>query len=183
MSTNPIATVSPPSSLAMAKMNNEGELQPGYSTSNRYRLQVNPKDAHNSIDSSLLTYQNNINHNNNIHYHHNNNNSNNNNHHHNNNDSGSHGKRQRRGNHYKNINHHGIMHRRKEKEPEMVERRNERERMRVRLVNDAFKLLRSHIPVDPRQKKLSKVNTLRLAIQYIKYLQRLIETNPQPQSS
>jgi achaete-scute complex protein len=60
-------------------------------------------------------------------------------------------------------------------EPTAVARRNERERNRVRLVNDGFFSLRQHIPYFPDKKKLSKVETLRCAVSYIKHLQRLIE--------
>ncbi|XP_068745010.1 achaete-scute homolog 1-like [Montipora capricornis] len=53
-------------------------------------------------------------------------------------------------------------------------RRNERERNRVKLVSDGFATLRKHIPTTPMNKKLSKVETLRTAIEYIKYLQRML---------
>lgn len=58
-----------------------------------------------------------------------------------------------------------------------IRRRNERERTRVRNVNDGFEKLRSHLPLmhNQREKRLSKVETLRLAIAYIKHLQRLLE--------
>lgn len=177
MATNHLLTSSSP----MENITNKGEAQSGFSKGNSYRshIRVNPSHGHVSKDSSILTHQNNLNHNNTLHSYHDINTVVHSHH----SGSNNHPKRQRRSHHYKNMNHHGIINRRKEKEPEMVERRNERERMRVRLVNDAFRLLRSHIPVDPRQKKLSKVNTLRLAIQYIKYLQRLIDTNPPAQTS
>lgn len=60
-------------------------------------------------------------------------------------------------------------------EPNAVARRNERERNRVRMVNDGFSSLRQHIPYFPEKKKLSKVETLRCAVAYIKHLQQLIE--------
>lgn len=60
-------------------------------------------------------------------------------------------------------------------ESNAVARRNERERNRVRLVNDGFSSLRQHIPYFPDKKKLSKVETLRCAVSYIKHLQKLIE--------
>ena len=60
-------------------------------------------------------------------------------------------------------------------EPTAVARRNERERNRVRMVNDGFSSLRQHIPYFPDKKKLSKVETLRCAVAYIKHLQQLIE--------
>ena len=59
-------------------------------------------------------------------------------------------------------------------EPSAVARRNERERNRVRMVNDGFLCLRQHIPYFPDKKKLSKVETLRCAVAYIKHLQDLI---------
>ena len=60
------------------------------------------------------------------------------------------------------------------KEPAAVARRNARERRRVKMVNDGFMRLRKHVPTDPKNKKLSKVKTLRLAIDYIKHLQQLL---------
>lgn len=66
-----------------------------------------------------------------------------------------------------------------------VVRRNARERNRVKQVNNGFANLRQHIP--PKvinslmnnnrgvNKKLSKVDTLRLAVEYIKNLQQLLE--------
>ena len=60
-----------------------------------------------------------------------------------------------------------------------IRRRNERERTRVRNVNDGFERLRNHLPLLPNQKdkRLSKVETLRLAIAYIKQLQELLLAN------
>lgn len=57
-----------------------------------------------------------------------------------------------------------------------IRRRNERERVRVRNVNAGFERLRLHLPLTPTQKdkRLSKVETLRLAIEYIKRLQEII---------
>lgn len=57
-----------------------------------------------------------------------------------------------------------------------IRRRNERERTRVRNVNDGFERLRNHLPLLPNQrdKRLSKVETLRLAIAYIKQLQEAL---------
>ena len=59
-----------------------------------------------------------------------------------------------------------------------IKRRNERERTRVRNVNEGFERLRNHLPLLPnqREKRLSKVETLRLAISYIKHLQNLLES-------
>ncbi|XP_064488556.1 achaete-scute homolog 2-like [Ornithodoros turicata] len=54
-----------------------------------------------------------------------------------------------------------------------VARRNERERNRVRLVNHGFNTLRQHVPCGGN-KKLSKVETLRSAVEYIQELQELL---------
>ncbi|XP_033739777.1 achaete-scute homolog 1-like [Pecten maximus] len=61
-----------------------------------------------------------------------------------------------------------------QKPPQVVERRNARERRRVQAVNTAFLRLRKHVPSHTKQKRLSKVKTLRVAIDYIKQLQDMI---------
>ncbi|XP_015790917.1 achaete-scute homolog 1b-like [Tetranychus urticae] len=60
-----------------------------------------------------------------------------------------------------------------------VRRRNERERTRVRNVNEGFERLRQHLPLPKpcRDKRLSKVETLREAINYIKKLQNLLKSD------
>lgn len=63
-----------------------------------------------------------------------------------------------------------------------VLRRNERERNRVRLVNHGFNALRMHVPRGggggvERRKKLSKVDTLRSAVEYIRELHELLGLN------
>lgn len=64
--------------------------------------------------------------------------------------------------------------------PVAVARRNARERNRVKQVNNGFSTLRSHIPshvaagYGDRGKKLSKVETLRMAVEYIRGLQRML---------
>ncbi|XP_063224815.1 achaete-scute complex protein T8-like, partial [Bacillus rossius redtenbacheri] len=71
--------------------------------------------------------------------------------------------------------------------PLAVARRNARERNRVKQVNNGFATLRQHIPAavaeaylppgeaaPARGKKLSKVETLRMAVDYIRGLQRLL---------
>ncbi|GFU27112.1 BHLH domain-containing protein [Nephila pilipes] len=57
-----------------------------------------------------------------------------------------------------------------------VARRNERERKRVRLVNQGFAILRDKVPRDRcyRGRRSSKVETLRAAIMYIRQLQQLL---------
>ena len=44
-------------------------------------------------------------------------------------------------------------------------------------INDAFEGLREHIPTLPYEKRLSKVDTLKLAIGYISFLSELIKTD------
>ncbi|OQR79546.1 achaete-scute1-like [Tropilaelaps mercedesae] len=62
------------------------------------------------------------------------------------------------------------------KKPAMAppNRRNERERNRVKQVNQGFATLRSHIPAIANTKKLSKVITLRSAVDYIRTLEQLL---------
>ncbi|KAE8593748.1 hypothetical protein XENTR_v10019297 [Xenopus tropicalis] len=55
------------------------------------------------------------------------------------------------------------------------ERRNERERNRVKLVNLGFAKLRQHVPqAQGPNKKMSKVETLRSAVEYIRALQSIL---------
>ncbi|XP_076330048.1 achaete-scute homolog 1-like [Tachypleus tridentatus] len=58
--------------------------------------------------------------------------------------------------------------------PATVARRNQRERNRVRLVNLGFANLRRHVPNNAKNKKMSKVETLRSAVEYIRQLQKLL---------
>lgn len=70
-------------------------------------------------------------------------------------------------------------------QPASVQRRNARERNRVKQVNMGFNNLRQHIPSDVvtalgnagrgASKKLSKVDTLRIAVEYIRRLQGMID--------
>lgn len=62
-------------------------------------------------------------------------------------------------------------------EPAFIRKRNERERHRVRCVNEGYARLREHLPRELEEKRLSKVETLRAAIDYIKHLQSLLELN------
>ena len=59
-------------------------------------------------------------------------------------------------------------------QPAKVARRNARERNRVKQVNSGFEVLRVHIPVAAKNKKMSKVDTLRHAVEYIQSLQRML---------
>lgn len=56
-----------------------------------------------------------------------------------------------------------------------VRKRNQRERERVRCVNEGYARLLRHLPNENKQKRLSKVETLRKAIQYIKQLQQVLQ--------
>ncbi|VDO57427.1 unnamed protein product, partial [Haemonchus placei] len=56
-----------------------------------------------------------------------------------------------------------------------VWKRNERERYRVRCVNNGYETLRKHLPVSDVEKRISKVDTLRLAIRYIKHLEAVLK--------
>lgn len=60
-------------------------------------------------------------------------------------------------------------------DPVAVARRNERERNRVKQVNDGFDSLRKHVPFLPDKKKLSKVEILRCAMLYIRDLKDIVE--------
>ncbi|XP_045592168.1 achaete-scute homolog 2 [Procambarus clarkii] len=59
--------------------------------------------------------------------------------------------------------------------PVAVARRNARERNRVKQVNNGFATLRQHIPGAAKAKKISKVETLKQAVDYIRSLQELLE--------
>ena len=78
------------------------------------------------------------------------------------------GKSKKPRNRYKHIPH-------REKPKPVVARRNARERRRVQTVNGAFSLLRKHIPYESKHKRLSKVKTLRIAINYIQQLQQMLQ--------
>ena len=58
-----------------------------------------------------------------------------------------------------------------------ISRRNARERNRVKEVNNGFTVLRQHIPGAATTKKISKVDTLKQAVEYIQNLQVLLEEN------
>ena len=54
---------------------------------------------------------------------------------------------------------------------------NTRERRRMKTINDAFEGLRARVPVARDDRKLSKVDTLRLAIAYIRQLSEMISVS------
>ena len=58
--------------------------------------------------------------------------------------------------------------------PAKVARRNARERNRVKQVNCGFEMLRAHIPSAAAEKNISKVETLRHAVEYIRSLQKML---------
>ncbi|XP_008052754.1 achaete-scute homolog 3 [Carlito syrichta] len=58
--------------------------------------------------------------------------------------------------------------------PAFIRKRNERERQRVKCVNEGYAQLRHHLPEEYLEKRLSKVETLKAAIKYINYLQSLL---------
>lgn len=62
-------------------------------------------------------------------------------------------------------------------QPVSISRRNARERNRVKQVNNGFAALRQHIPGAARAKKISKVDTLKQAVEYIQNLQLLLDEN------
>jgi len=57
---------------------------------------------------------------------------------------------------------------------------NMRERKRMQSINEAFDGLRQHIPTLPYEKRLSKVDTLRLTIGYINFLAEMVESDDKP---
>ncbi|XP_071453173.1 achaete-scute homolog 1a-like [Hetaerina americana] len=69
-------------------------------------------------------------------------------------------------------------------QPASVARRNARERNRVKQVNNGFATLRQHIPIGSSNsaaaKKMSKVETLRCAVEYIRSLQSLLNSENPP---
>lgn len=60
-------------------------------------------------------------------------------------------------------------------DPACLRRRNERERDRVRCVNEGYLRLKEHLPITNKEKRMSKVDTLRCAIKYIKHLKTLLD--------
>ncbi len=55
---------------------------------------------------------------------------------------------------------------------------NHRERKRMVTLNDSFESLKCHIPTFSHEKKLSRIETLRLAISYISFMSELVHGNP-----
>ncbi|XP_061858043.1 helix-loop-helix protein 13-like [Colius striatus] len=59
---------------------------------------------------------------------------------------------------------------------------NRRERRRMLGINAAFERLRCHVPTFPYEKRLSKIDTLRLAIAYIALLGEILLSRCHPKS-
>ncbi|XP_041858372.1 fer3-like protein [Melanotaenia boesemani] len=59
---------------------------------------------------------------------------------------------------------------------------NIRERKRMLSINSAFEELRCHVPTFPYEKRLSKIDTLRLAIAYIALLREILSSGCDPKS-
>ena len=57
---------------------------------------------------------------------------------------------------------------------------NVRERKRMMSINSGFEELRQHVPTFPYEKRLSKIDTLRLAISYIALLRDMLESGLDP---
>ena len=51
------------------------------------------------------------------------------------------------------------------------------ERTRLVSINEAFEILRTHIPTFPYERRLSKIDTLHLAIAYINLLESILDSN------
>lgn len=69
-------------------------------------------------------------------------------------------------------------------QPHKVQRHaaNIRERKRMLSINSAFEELRCHVPTFPYEKRLSKIDTLRLAIAYIALLREILVSGRDPKS-
>lgn len=65
----------------------------------------------------------------------------------------------------------------KKPRPLVMSKRNARERRRVKMINLGYETLRLHVPGGAENKKLSKVDTLRRAVDYIKYLQTVLDSD------
>ncbi|KAH0620898.1 hypothetical protein JD844_021783 [Phrynosoma platyrhinos] len=66
--------------------------------------------------------------------------------------------------------------------PAFIRKRNERERQRVKCVNEGYAKLRHHLPAEYLEKRLSKVETLQAAIKYIRYLQSVLHNDSEENS-
>ncbi|XP_072542416.1 uncharacterized protein [Salminus brasiliensis] len=79
---------------------------------------------------------------------------------------------------------HDHEHDHEQQQPYKVQRHaaNIRERKRMLSINSAFEQLRCHVPTFPYEKRLSKIDTLRLAIAYIALLREILMSGCDPKS-
>lgn len=91
-------------------------------------------------------------------------------------------------NHHQHHQHHQHPlqqhHQHQQQPPYKVQRHaaNIRERKRMLSINSAFEQLRCHVPTFPYEKRLSKIDTLRLAIAYIALLREILLSGCDPKS-
>ncbi|XP_017546969.1 protein Fer3 [Pygocentrus nattereri] len=80
--------------------------------------------------------------------------------------------------------HHHQQQQQEQQQPYKVQRHaaNIRERKRMLSINSAFEQLRCHVPTFPYEKRLSKIDTLRLAIAYIALLREILMSGCDPKS-
>ncbi|TSK92922.1 Helix-loop-helix protein 13 [Bagarius yarrelli] len=81
-------------------------------------------------------------------------------------------------------NHHTHHQHQHQHHPYRVQRHaaNIRERKRMLSINSAFEELRCHVPTFPYEKRLSKIDTLRLAIAYIALLREILVSGCDPKA-
>ena len=82
-------------------------------------------------------------------------------------------RKKRPGRHAKNVNKRATKRKRKTT-PAQRSAANIRERRRMCNLNTSFDLLRRRVPVFPHEKRLSRIQTLRLAITYIGFMTELL---------
>ena len=73
----------------------------------------------------------------------------------------------------------GKQHKRKSSVIQQRQAANMRERRRMQSINEAFEGLRTQLPTLPYEKKISKVDTLKMAIEYIRFLTELLNKDTQ----
>ena len=78
--------------------------------------------------------------------------------------------KKKRNNAFKHVPH-------SKKPPLIVAKRNARERKRVNKITDAFERLREHVPHLIKDRKLSKFETLQMAMAYIDALDKALRAN------
>lgn len=76
--------------------------------------------------------------------------------------------------HYHHHHHHVTTRRKRKSTPTQRVAANIRERRRMCSLNAAFDRLRRRVPAFPHEKKLSRIQTLRLAIKYIQFMLEMV---------